>query len=29
VMHLQDGKVTKLTIYFNRARALADLGLEE
>jgi ketosteroid isomerase-like protein len=27
VMHLEDGKVTKLTIYFNRERALAELGL--
>ena len=29
VMHLHDGKVTKLAIYFNRERALADLGLSQ
>jgi ketosteroid isomerase-like protein len=27
--HVRNGKVVKLTIYFDRERALADLGLEE
>ena len=27
VLHLRDGKVTKLVLYFNREHALADLGL--
>ena len=28
VMQIDDGKVTKLALYFNRDRPLADLGLE-
>ena len=27
IVHLRDGKVTKLVIYFDHANALADLGL--
>ena len=29
LFHVANGKVTKLLLYSNRARALADLGLEE
>jgi|SRR5271166_3519356 len=29
VLHLRDGKVIKLIIYFDQEHALADLGLEE
>ena len=29
LFHIREGKVTKLVVYFDRERALADLGLSE
>jgi hypothetical protein len=29
VLHLQDGKVTRLTLYFSRDGLFADFGLDE
>ena len=29
VFHLRDGRVTRFLVYYDRAHALADLGLEE
>jgi ketosteroid isomerase-like protein len=29
LFHIRDGKVVKLTVYFDRSRAFSDLGLKE